>query len=457
MLSKFTNSVTGKMFLSGFLILLLWIPLLMVGNLVHEREARSRSVQKEIASKWGDAQNLSGPLLRFKLTRYIGKNKKGEKMYRSSNLILLPEDLQIMADVKSFPKNRGIYTAILYNAKVKMTGYFSRRRLQQTLAGGSFSNMRLSLTVSDTRGLNIDADSRFNGNVLEFVPGSRIKDFTSGVNSWVSVAGNDEKIPFAIEMVFSGSSSLFFNPTAKRMLAKIQSNWPSPKFDGAYLPTQSKINKKGFSAEYQISWLGRSFDQVVGEDAASTIFSGRPRGVEEMRRRVEKSYSISDNIQGKSSFGVGFILTADHYQKTERSVKYGILFLTLTFGAFFLSEILLRLRLHPIQYLMIGSVLVIFYLLLISLSEHIPFAYAYVVSVLASSLAVAAYSFSILKKGMFSLIPALLLTALYAFLYMLLQSEDYALLIGSVLLFTILTAAMYLTRKIDWYSVHFDE
>lgn len=460
MIKNFFSSVSGKLMLSGFLVLVLLIPLFMVGDLIGERENRSVNVQQEIASKWGKRQNIAGPFLVKNITvkrRDPGNNRI---FYTEEQKLILPEKLSITADIRSFEKKRSIYTAVLYETDFVIEGYFSRKQLVAAFGSSNPTKVFLSLKLSDTRGFIADEQKvKFNNSTLEFLPGSKIMRFASGVHAFVNLSDKKtgDKIHFKITARISGSQALYFNPTAKQTTAKISSNWQHPKFDGMYLPNKRDINSKGFTAEYQISWLGRSYGQVItNNDELNNVMAETPAEATYQASRYDK-YNDSHIQSGSNAFGVELIRMANQYQKTERSVKYGILFLALTFGAFFLSEILFGLKLHPIQYLMIGSMLVLFFLLLISFSEHLSFIWAYIIATVASSGVIAVYSLSILKQGVKSLVPAGLLLGLYAFLYILLQSEDFALLVGSLLLFAVVAAAMYLTRKIDWYAIDFDK
>lgn len=459
MMKNFFNSVSGKLMLSGFLVLVLLIPLFMVGDLIGEREERSVSVQQEIASKWGKRQNIAGPFL-VKNVTVKKRNTKDEVFYTKEQKLILPEKLSITANIRSFEKKRSIYTAVLYETDFVMEGYFSRKQLVAAFGSSNPAKVFLSLSLSDTRGfIANDQDVKLNNMALEFLPGSQIMRFASGVHAFANLSEQKtgDKIHFKITARISGSQALYFNPTAKQTTANIASNWQHPKFDGMYLPNKRDVNSKGFTAQYQISWLGRSYGQVVTDKELNNVMAEVTADGGYEKTRYAKDYHDAYGDSGSNAFGVELIRMANQYQKTERSVKYGILFLALTFGAFFLSEILFGLKLHPIQYLMIGSMLVLFFLLLISFSEHLSFIWAYTIATVASSGVIAVYSLSILKQGAKSLVPAGLLLGLYAFLYILLQSEDFALLVGSLLLFAVVAAAMYLTRKIDWYAIDFDK
>lgn len=229
-------------------------------------------------------------------------------------------------------------------------------------------------------------------------------------------------------MFLKGVKELEFIPLGADTKVEINSSWNSPGFIGSFLPEKSSISDDGFNAEWKVSSFGRSYPQHWSGDSLSF-------------RDIESS-----------SFGVRLFDSINFYEKITRSAKYAIMFIVLTFLAFFLFEVFSKLKIHPLQYLLIGISLVLFYLLLLSLSEHIGFLFAYLTASVATITLVSVYSLSLLEKSIHAFIIAAILSALYTYLYILLQLESFSLLIGSVFLFAIIALVMYLTRKIDWYS-----
>jgi inner membrane protein len=219
----------------------------------------------------------------------------------------------------------------------------------------------------------------------------------------------------------------------KETRVSLSSSWPSPSFIGSYLPLSHEVTNAGFQAKWNISYFGRGYQQYWKSDKVN--------------------YPNLQDSMLNSSFGVKLLLMVDHYHKTLRSVKYAVLFILLTFVAFFLFEILSKIKVHPFQYLLIGFAMSIFYLLLLSISEHLDFSYTYIIASVATIALITGYSSWILMQKKKSLVVALLLILLYAFLYILLQIEDYALLVGTLVLFIILGIVMIVTRKIDWYTI----
>ena len=227
-------------------------------------------------------------------------------------------------------------------------------------------------------------------------------------------------------MNLNGSGQISFLPLGKSTSVKLSSTWKSPSFNGPFLPDEREVNEQGFNATWKILNLNRSYPQQ---------WAGKNEKV------------------AASAFGVKLFHPIDEYQQTMRSVKYAVLFITLTLVAFFLTEVINRVRVHPIQYLLIGSAICLFYLLLLSISEHSSFGLAYLVSSAASTGLVTLYSRSVLKSMPVSMTICGLMSFLYGFLYITLRLEDYALLIGSTGMFAVLAMVMYLTRKVDWYGV----
>jgi inner membrane protein len=217
-----------------------------------------------------------------------------------------------------------------------------------------------------------------------------------------------------------------FVPLGKQTKVNLKSKWQNPSFTGAFLPDKRDVGVNGFNATWEVLHLNRPYPQ---------IFKGQIEGI------------------GDSSFGVNLIVPVDEYQKSMRSAKYAVIFITLTFLIFFFVQVINGVRIHPIQYLIVGLALCIFYTLLIALSEHIPFIYSYLISSISIIGLITLYAKSIFKDNKLTAIICLILTMLYLFIYSIIQMEDYALLMGSIGLFIVLATIMYLSRKINWYEI----
>ncbi|HEX6903108.1 MAG TPA: cell envelope integrity protein CreD [Thermoanaerobaculia bacterium] len=429
---RLRDSTLFKLLAVGFLALLLLIPLGMVSSLISERQARRNQVAEEVAASWGSSQVLGGPAL---IVPYLvhGKDDKGKDVTWTSYAHFLPETLEIDGRIAPERRNRGIFEVAVYRADLSWKGTFLRP---------DFSNWRiapedivwedawLSVGIPDLRGIRSGVALTWGGRSFQFEPGAGGGGlWDSGLSVRMPDLETAEKgtvYAFAFDLGLNGSQELELLPLGKQTRVSVKSPWPSPSFAGAFLPDSRRVTGTGFDATWNVSWLGRGYPQQWRSDDVK-----------------------SENVFA-SAFGVELFLPVDSYQKTERSVKYGVLFLLLTFLTFFLYEVFNPFSLHPIQYLLVGSAICLFYLLLLSLSEHLSFSLAYGVAAAATVLLIGGYSATILRGALRALLMTVVLGGLYGYLYVLLQLEDYALLLGSVGLFVILALVMYLTRKVDW-------
>ncbi len=437
------TSVTFKAFLTGFIALLLLIPNKWIRDLIYERENNKKLVELEISQKWGSPQTFSGPVLSVP---YETKDKD-ENVY-IEYLHFLPENLDVQGDVSPTIRYRGIYKTVVYNSILNVSGHFaqpgfSRFRIDQKNI--FWEDAFVSIGISDLKGVQNNFSMLWNEENLDIEPGLKSSDvLQSGITAAVPLTGlfakNEEenteqeteaettetkKYHFNMTIELNGSKSLNFLPLGKETTVTINSGWATPSFQGNFLPEKRDIFENGFSAKWKVIYLNRNYPQQ---------WQGKKHDVE------------------SSSFGVLLLLPVDHYQKTTRSSKYAILFIALTFLVFFLMEVMNKRKMHSIQYLLVGLGLCVFYALLLSLSEKIYFTWAYIVSGIAVVGLITGYTAAIFKNLKLTLLMGSLLAVLYGFLFVILQQEDYALLIGSIGLFIILAIVMFVTRKIDWYK-----
>ena len=433
------DSVLFKLIVIGFLMLALLIPLSMVSGLIAERQARHEQTANEVANSWGLQQTLTGPVLRVP---YVVRNKddKGKEMIVAQlDAMFLPEDLRVDGRIAPERRSRGIFEVAVYRAHLSWKGSFRRPDFKAWGIAERdivWQEAELMFGVPDMRGLRRGVRMTWAGQRLDLVPGGAAEGmWTRGLRTPVPGLGGgaaDRLFPFAFDLVLDGSRSLQFLPMGRQTTVKLTAPWPDPSFVGAYLPESRKITQSGFEATWSVPYFGRSYPQQWLLGNAEKV--------------------APQDALNASAFGVDLFLPVDAYQKTERSLKYGVLFLLLTFLTFFLYEVFNPFSLHPLQYLLVGSALCLFYLLLLSISEHAPFGLAYMVASAATVALIGGYSAAILRGKLRALGTAAALAALYGYLYVLLQLEDYALLLGSVGLFAILTLVMYVTRRIDWYA-----
>ncbi len=433
---RLRDSVMVKMLVIGFLILLLLIPLRMVGSLVSERQGRSGQAAEEVAASWGKAQTLAGPVLTVPYLAHV-KNEKGVPVTLTAYARFLPETLNVEGNVATETRSRGIFEVAVYRTDLRWKGTFARPDFGVWRIAPEdvlWQDAYLAVGVPDMRGITSGVELTWGNRTLQLAPGGGEAGlWSSGLRVPIpglaeSKAG--EVYAFAFNLGLNGSRSLSFLPLGKETRVALKSPWPSPSFMGSFLPVQRTVRGIGFEALWNVSWFGRSYPQQWRADEAEEVAS-------------------AEAIDG-SAFGVQLFVPVDAYQKTERARKYGVLFLLLTFLTFFLYEQFNPFSLHPVQYLLVGSALCLFYLLLLSISEHVPFGLSYFVASSATVLLIGGYSVAILRGALRALLMTVVLGALYGYLYVLLQLEDYALLLGSIGLFVILAVVMYLTRKIDW-------
>jgi inner membrane protein len=262
-------------------------------------------------------------------------------------------------------------------------------------------------------------------------PGLKTTDLAeSGVSTIVKLSLQNENNSFSFDLNLKGSDQINLIPVGESNTVKIDSSWPSPSFNGAFLPDNREVRKDGFSATWKILHLNRNYPQFW--EAGQYKVAG-------------------------SSLGVKLILTADIYQKSMRLAKYAIIFLLFTFAAFFFSEVMNKQRIHPIQYILIGMAILIFYTLVLSLSEHMHFNYAYILAATSVTLIISGYAKAIVSNSRFALTILGILTILYGYLFIVLQLEDYALISGSIGLLIIIALVMYITRRINWYEIEADQ
>ncbi|MDA8126311.1 MAG: cell envelope integrity protein CreD [Deltaproteobacteria bacterium] len=429
----FKKSITLEIVSIGILILLLLIPAGMIQKLIQERQSRRDSVVKEISQKWGDSQTITGPFIAVPFKTFF-KDNNGKTQSSLSYLHILPETLEVTSEIKPEVRYRNLFEAVLYNSKLQFSGNFklppqSQLSIDQTNI--LWDKAYLSLGIADMRGIQDKIVMTFNGTSYNASPGLKTTDLAStGVGALIGPLTPDKPNRFTFNLNLNGSEQLSLIPVGESNTVKIKSDWPSPSFNGAFLPKTREVSKNGFSATWNILHLNRNYPQ---------FWEGA-------------QYKVAP-----SAFGLQLILTADIYQKTMRLAKYAIMFLLFTFAAFFFSEIINKRRVHPIQYILVGLAILLFYTLVLSLSEYIHFNYAYVLSAVAVTCMISGYAKAIVSNSKFAFTILGILSILYSYLFIILQLEDYALIMGSIGLLIILAAVMYMTRKINWYEIETEQ
>jgi inner membrane protein len=431
----------------GVLILLLLIPLGMITGVLSDRLSRRNEAVTDITSSWGREQCVIGPVLivpyqyRFKTVKEVtGKDGKVEKReveeVATGWAYFLPELLNVAGDAETQMLHRGIYEAAVFRAQVKLTGRFA------TPDFGPFkidpkdvqwNGAMISLAVNDLRGTREGLVLDWGGVKRPLSPGSQVPGYTTGATAPL---GDDKPInapvEFSIPIDFNGSEGIYFAPFGVQNEATLKSNWPDPSYKGAFLPTERSVRDNGFDAKWKVSYYGRSYPQSWTSQMGNDRFT---------------TQAVAQSV-----FGAQFLSVLDAYRYVERSIKYGVLFLVLVFTSFFLFEVTARQKIHPLQYLMVGAAVCLFFLLLLAISEFRSFGLAYLIAATASTALITWYCRSFLGGGARTLIIGAGLAGVYTFLYITLRQQDYALLMGAIALFVLLGVVMYVTRKIDWYA-----
>jgi inner membrane protein len=424
------NRVVFKAIIIGILTLLLLIPTAMIRQLIVEREGRQEEAAAEISSKWSGKQTLTGPVLSVPYTESY-KDDAGNVKTVVKYAHVLPEQLNIIGELFPEKRNRSIFEIVVYKSQLKFSGFFNTitpEMLNVPKSSLMPDKAFITLGISDLRGIEDQINFKWNNNSLNFNPGVETSDVVqSGINTRVRIDLSDSianRYNFSFDLSLKGSQSLYFVPVGKITEIGMSSKWNSPGFDGAFLPDTRTIDDKGFKANWKVLNMNRNYPQYWTESA----------------------YKIDD-----SAFGINLLMPMDGYQKASRSLKYAILLIALTFMIFFFIEIMNNKLLHPFQYILVGLALCIFYALLLSFSEHMTFNLAYILAAVLTMGLIFLYTRSILGDRKLTFLIGSVLFILYAFIFTIIQLEDYALLMGSIGLFVALAIIMYYSRKIDWY------
>jgi inner membrane protein len=434
--SSIRSSQMLRLFSVGLLALLLQIPIAMIGGLVAERQERRQAAVTEVSSKWGNVQSIIGPVLIVPYTyRSTETSASGLQITRTEtrNAIFLPEQLRVRGSIDAELRHRGIFSIPVYKVGLTLEGEFARPSFAELgiePAGVAWERAQLAIGISDARAIQQETAVTWNGKPVSFLPGTgAFTDGGTGIHAVVGLANGGQRAQFSFPLSLNGSLGVYLTPFAQNTIVELQSNYGHPSFQGNWLPVERSVSDAAFRAKWSIPFLGRNYPQAWKAEVG-------------MRKEIDGS-----------RFGVELVNPVDHYRMAERSVKYAGLFILLTFATLWLIEVLAGVRVHPIQYLLLGGALCLFYLLELSLSEHLGFPLAYTVASFSVVALVAGYSVVVLHHIRRALFVIAVVSLLYAYLYILLMNEDYALLIGSVGLFLILAAIMYATRRVDWYAV----
>lgn len=417
---KWQNSLTLKIILLAGMGLILLIPLEMIKSIIREREANSQKVKQEISMQWAGRQNVSGPVLNIPVKIF----PVGEKAMPYTTIYhIMPETLNITGNIKTEKRHRSIYEAVVYTSSVQLSGEFKIPEITPEEKNEIlWENAYFTLGISDNRGVKGSVAINIESSAADAVPGLKdIEVFKSGISFPVSLSSEKKSIPFSLNLDLSGSENLSFSPVGKTTSVTLASGWNSPGFNGNFLPAYRQVDVSGFKADWLVTNLNRNFPQV---------------------------WQGNEFSPAADSFGVEFVLQADHYQKSLRSAKYGILFIALTFLALLFAEMAGGENFQVISYLLVSLALVLFFSILNALSEHIGFNSAYFVSSISTIGLIVLFLWkqATSRKPVWLILG--LLAFLYSFIYILLTLNDYAYLAGNIGLFVLLAVTMAISIRL---------
>ena len=446
---------TGFRFIAvGLLALLMFIPLNLVSSVVNDRATYSRQTVTEISREWGGAQQISGPVLVIPVTEDVTYDRRREAVDSTSGLTLrdengkpvfehfeetltenrpsvylFPETLDIAISSTSQTRNRGIFEVPVYTADVDIAFDFKAVSATQALNGKEvlhWSDARIDIHLTSNQALRGEAQLTSPGGPLTLEPiATGSKSASGGITA--SPGDPRQSGPYALTLSLNGAQHLAATATGRTTRLAITSDWPDPSFFGSFLPDSREVNENGFAAAWTVPHLARALPQISRE------------ALDQSARRI-------------ASMGVRFITPNDFYQKAYRSARYGILFIGLTFLTILLLDRVGDKPAHPVQYLMVGLAQSVFVLLMASYAEQIGFGAAYLLASVATIGLLTIFGSTALKLGKRTTTLAAMLLIVYAVLYLILQSADYALLAGSTLAFLALAGTMWLTRNEDWHG-----
>ena len=424
------KTAAAKIAVIAALAIGLFIPVVMIQNLVAERQQRRDEAVNGIAEGWGKRQTLAGPYVALPYERtwtqvthevVDGKSRERSIERTESQIVHVPaENVTWVVSAEISEKARGIYKARLYGAQLQAQGILKVPAVAGLEDGKSrykWGTPRLVIGIGDPHGIRAADAVSVGGRRYDFVPGSGEAALAGGLHAPLPdvQSAATRTLPFSFSLELGGSEAFAIAPLGADTAVSMRADWPHPSFQGRFLPARHAISQDGFTAEWKVS-----------------------------RFAAQKS---------SEELAVSFIEPAGLYQRLERTSKYGFLFIGLTFAAFLLVELLRRLAIHPVQYTLVGLALAMFFLLLTALSEHLSFASAYAIAAGACVGLVSAYLVRALHSARLGLGFGAALAALYAMLYALLKAEDYSLLGGALLLFGLLAAVMIGTWRVDWYKL----
>jgi len=424
------QGATFKVLGIAALALVMLIPLAQVNDLVGEREGRAREATQKIAERWGAQQLVGAPVLVVPVRWQVQHDKEWTTVEETE--YVLADRASIVGNLTPAVRAYGIYETAVYTTEISVEGRFAATDLAALATPGvepQWQRAELRVPVADVRGIRYVSTLHFGDRELTVGPSDGVANIGAiGAPAPLDGSKLGETLPFSLKLTLAGTERFALLPLARETDLHLSSPWPHPGFDGAFLPKAHHVGASGFDADWQVLDLNRRLAQHWREHDAPGALS-------------------------ETSFGITLTQPAGSYQQNVRAGKYGVLFIALTFVAFFLFEVLRGLRVHPVQYLLVGLALCTFYVVLLALSEQIGFGPAYAVGAACVVAMIGGYAGVVLAARRAGFVLGALVAVIYGLLYGLVVSEDYALLMGSLALLAAVAALMYLTRRVDWYAL----
>ncbi|MEO5523304.1 cell envelope integrity protein CreD [Citrobacter youngae] len=427
----FKSPLFWKIVTLGGAMLLLLIPLTMIRQIIVERSDYRSEVEDAIRQSTSGPQKVVGPLIAVPVTELYTELEGDKQIQRKRSYIhfWLPESLVVEGNQNVEARKIGIYEGQVWHNDLSVKAEFNAERLSDlNHPNVSVGKPFIVVGVGDARGIGVVKASQINGTSLAVEPGTGLDGRAQGIHIPLPDAGWAEKnLSVVLSLNLSGTGDFSVVPVGRNSEMTVTSNWPHPNFLGDFLPAKREISESGFKAQWQSSWFANNLGERFGDEKIGW--------------------------QGMPAFSVAVATPADQYQLTDRATKYAILLITLTFMSFFVPESMTSLRLHPMQYLLVGLSLVMFYLLLLALSEHVGFTAAWITASLVGALMNGVYLQAILQGWRNSLFFTAALLGLDGVMWVLLRSQDSALLLGTGVLLLALCGVMFLTRHLDWHRL----
>lgn len=464
---KISNSTVLKLFVIFFLSLILLIPLALISDLIEERKNREQEVSDGITLNWGKDQVISSPVLAIPYRETIPLSaEKAEKSNLREELewiFVLPKTSNIATDITPQHLARGIYNTVVYNSNITLEGSFDKISLEKLEVPHEqidWKGSKLIFGIQDFKGLGKRPSLNWDGNELTFDPDfNNLKLFTQNLVCPVSLDPQKTDNRFKIKLNLKGSKSLNFLPLSDQTNIQAKGNWANPSFTGAFLPSKRNTETSNFSASWEIPSFSRKLPQQWTGDARpiyqfdNKLANGNEDNEQKAAQTANTTLASANNLLDNTDMiTINFLPDINNYQKTTRVAKYGILVIILTFTSLLFTEVIKKKRIHIIQYILIGAAMVLFYTLLLALSEHIGFNLAYLTASVATVMLIGSFIKSITKDQKSALLLSSILALFYLFIYILMQLRDYSLIAGTIGIFIILAILMRVSTKINWYQ-----